>query len=100
MRNAASPMLVTPSPMVTLSRLLITGFSPQGYLISAHSDDYLNRPLNTYNYAIIRFLHIEGVRADVPEDVYDTYLRRPYCFAYLYSGGGEADAPDIPPQMG
>lgn len=76
--------------------LIITGFSPQGYLISAHSDDYLNRPLNTYNYAIIRFLHIEGVRADVSEDVYDTYLRRPDCFSYLYSGGGESDAPDIP----
>jgi len=77
--------------------LIITGFSADGYLVSAHSDDARNRPLNTYTYAAARFLHIEGVRADVPEDVYDTYLRRPDCFSYLLSGGGEADAPEVPP---
>jgi len=80
--------------------LLITGFSEGGYLVSAHSDDALNRPLNTYTFAMARFLHIEGVRADVAEDVYDTYLRRPDCFAYLYGGGGEGDgtaAPEVPP---
>ena len=44
--------------------LLITGFSPGGYLISAHSDDYLNRPLNTYSYRRIRYIHIDGFRTD------------------------------------
>ncbi|MBE6615921.1 MAG: amidase [Ruminococcaceae bacterium] len=77
--------------------LIVTGFSPDGYLISAHSDDALNRPLNTYTYAAVRFLHIEGVRADVPAGVYDTYLRRPDCFSYLINGGGEIGAPEIPP---
>ena len=76
--------------------LMVTGFSAEGYLVSAHSDDYRNRPLNTYMYAQARFLHIEGVRADVAEDVLDTYLRRPDCFPFLYSGGGEADPPDVP----
>ncbi|MBR4961405.1 MAG: amidase domain-containing protein [Clostridia bacterium] len=77
--------------------LIVTGFSADGYLISAHSDDARNRPLNTYTYANIRFLHIEGVRTRVAEDVYDTYLRRPDCFRYLLSGGGETIAPESPP---
>ena len=31
-------------------------------LLAAHSNDALNRPLYTYDYDIIRFIHIEGVR--------------------------------------
>lgn len=31
-------------------------------LVAAHSDDSLNRPLSTYDFDIVRFLHIEGVR--------------------------------------
>ena len=31
-------------------------------LVAAHSDDALDRPLSSYNYELVRFLHIEGVR--------------------------------------
>ena len=30
----------------------------------AHSDDYLNRPLSSYTYDNIRFIHIDGVRVE------------------------------------
>ena len=30
--------------------------------IAAHTDDSLHRPLNTYQFSNIRYLHIEGVR--------------------------------------
>lgn len=35
--------------------------SPDNILLNAHDYDALHRPLFTYNYAYIRFLHIEGV---------------------------------------
>ncbi len=44
--------------------LIITGFSRRGILVSAQTDDALDRPLSTYNYQRIRFLHIEGYRTD------------------------------------
>lgn len=31
-------------------------------LVAAHSDDSLDRPLSSYNYDIIRYIHIDGVR--------------------------------------
>ncbi len=40
----------------------ITAVSPT-ILVAAHTDDALDRPLNTYIYGEARFLHIEGVRA-------------------------------------
>ena len=33
-------------------------------LVCAHSDDYLNRPLSSYTYDNIRFIHIDGVRVE------------------------------------
>ncbi len=30
--------------------------------IAAHSDDYLERPLDAYSYDRVRFIHIDGVR--------------------------------------
>ncbi len=45
--------------------LLVTGFDSGGYLVSAQSDDYYNRPLSEYDYDFARFLHIEGVRLNV-----------------------------------
>lgn len=42
--------------------LIITGFTAGDILVSAHSDDSLDRPLSTYNYASLRILHIEGAR--------------------------------------
>ena len=44
--------------------LLICGFTDNDILVCAQSDDALDRPLSTYNYAGIRILHIEGARID------------------------------------
>ena len=60
--------------------LLVTGSDGTGYLVSAHSDDARNRPLSTYRYASARFLHILGVRMQIP----DRY--RPDCFMDFISG--------------
>ena len=49
--------------------LIITGFEPNDILICAHTDDALNRRLSTYNYASLRFVHIDGVRIEVADDV-------------------------------
>ncbi len=55
--------------------LIITGFEPNDILICAHTDDALNRRLSTYNYASLRFIHIDGVRIEVADDVcYDPLL--------------------------
>lgn len=35
--------------------------SPENILLAAHSFDADNRPLSTYSYQAIRFLHIEGI---------------------------------------
>ncbi len=42
--------------------LLVTGFARDTYLVTAHTYDALDRPLNSYSYGEARFLHIEGVR--------------------------------------
>ncbi len=49
--------------------LIITGFEPNDILICAHTDDSLNRRLSTYNYTSLRFIHIDGVRIEVPDDI-------------------------------
>ena len=45
--------------------LLISGFTDDDILICAHSDDALDRPLSTYNYASLRIIHIEAAFADI-----------------------------------
>lgn len=40
---------------------VITAVRPR-ILVAAHTDDSLDRPLASYNFAMARFLHIEGVR--------------------------------------
>ncbi len=47
--------------------LLVTGYEGGQYLVAAHSEDSFNRPLDTYRYAGIRFLHIEGVRIEIAD---------------------------------
>ena len=42
--------------------LIISGFTDTDVLVCAQSDDALDRPLSTYNYAGIRILHIEGAK--------------------------------------
>ncbi len=44
--------------------LLVTGYSRRGYLVAAQSDNAFNRPLSTYNYRRIRYIHIDGFRVD------------------------------------
>ena len=69
--------------------LIITGFEPNDILICAHTDDALNRRLSTYNYASFRFIHIDGVRIEVEDDV---------CYEPLLEGRAiEVNAPDTPP---
>ena len=71
--------------------LIITGFEPNDILICAHTDDALNRRLSTYNYASLRFLHIDGVRIEVADDV---------CYEPLLEGIAiEVNAPAAPIPM-
>ena len=46
--------------------LLITDVRPDGLLVSAHTNDALNRPLSSYTYAAARVIHIDGVRTEYP----------------------------------
>ena len=48
--------------------LIISGFTDNDILVCAHSDDALDRPLSTYNFAGIRILHIEGARVAIDTD--------------------------------
>ncbi len=59
--------------------MIITGFANGEILVSAHSDDYFNRTLSSYNYTYIRYLHIGGIR--MRTDITDT------CFEVLLAGG-------------
>lgn len=47
--------------------LLITGFDGGDILVSAHSNDALDRPLSTYDYASRRIIRIIGFRVEIPE---------------------------------
>ena len=46
--------------------LVVSGFSEDGdIIVCAQSNDALDRPLSTYNYAVARFLHVEGVNVEL-----------------------------------
>jgi len=60
--------------------LLVSGFDESGYLVAAHSNDALDRPLATYSYDTARYLRVEGARIEIP----DRY--RPICFMGLIEG--------------
>ena len=63
--------------------VMITGFDGEEILVSAHSDDALDRPLSSYTNAVTkRFLRIEGVRMELNDDS---------CFETLIDGGIPAD---------
>ena len=60
--------------------LFISGFDTNGeVLVSAHSDDALDRPLSTYNFEAARFVHIIGVRFEIE-------FSSSACFNSLLSG--------------
>lgn len=48
--------------------LIITGFTQNDILVSANSDDALNRRLSTYDAEDARFIHIDGVRLEIKDD--------------------------------
>ena len=56
--------------------VIITGMDGEEILVSAQSDDALDRPISSYNFAEARFLHIEGVHVELNDDAcYDILLR-------------------------
>ncbi len=57
--------------------LMITGFEGNDILVSAQSDDSLDRPLSGYNYASLRFLGVLGVRVEYEDNI---------CFEELFDG--------------
>ena len=61
--------------------VIISEIRPDEILICAQSDDALDRPLSSYNFADLRFLHIEGVRFEVNDE---------RCYQTLLAGGVEA----------
>lgn len=64
--------------------VIITGFDGDEILVSAQSDDALDRPVSSYQNAVqLRFLHIEGVRIEINDDI---------CFETLLEGG----IPEVP----
>ena len=55
--------------------LIISGFQGGDILVCAQSDDALDRPLSTYNYATFRMIHIEGARLEFnSEEIYADLL--------------------------
>ena len=56
--------------------LLITGADNTGFLVAAHSDDAYNRPLSTYNFLGLRYIHIDGIRFEIqnPTSCFDDLI--------------------------
>lgn len=49
--------------------LLIVGYDGDDPLVAAQTNDAYMRPLSTYEYDYARYLHIEGVRIEMPDPV-------------------------------
>ena len=58
--------------------VIITGRDGDEILVSAQSNDALDRPISSYNFEQARFLHIEGVMINLSDDV---------CYELLLRGG-------------
>lgn len=48
--------------------LLVAAITANDILVSAHTNDALNRPLSSYDFAQARYIHIDGVRVEYPDD--------------------------------
>ena len=48
--------------------LLVVGFEGADTLVAAQTDDAYGRPLSTYTNDYARYIKIEGVRFDIPDD--------------------------------
>ena len=57
--------------------LIISGFAEGETLVCAHTNDALDKPLSSYNFASLRYIHIEGVRVEVEDD---------NCFTDVFEG--------------
>jgi hypothetical protein len=53
--------------------VIVTGFAPGSFLVAAHTNDEYNRRLDTYNYYMLRYLHIVGARVEI-DGLDDCYL--------------------------
>lgn len=60
--------------------LMVVGRQGEDYLVAAHSMDALDRPLSSYSFAQARYLHIEGIRIEIPDRF------APSCFRELITG--------------
>ena len=59
--------------------MIVSGFAEDGeILVCAQSVDSVDRPLSTYEYESIRYLHVLGVRVENDDSV---------CYEYLLRGG-------------
>ncbi len=67
--------------------LVITKIEENEIYICANSNDALDRPLSSYDYAALRVIHIDGVRYDTRYQI--------ECFDSLYSPPG-AEIPEPP----
>lgn len=81
-RNAAVAQTIELGDIVQLRNgngdyyhtLFISGFTDNDILVCAHSDDALDRPLSTYNYASLRVIHIDGARLFIDsEKIFDNF---------------------------
>ena len=61
--------------------LIISAIDGEEILVCAQSNNALDRPLSSYNYANDRFIHIDGVRMSIDDDT---------CFDILIAGGEES----------
>lgn len=73
--------------------LFVVGRSGEDLLLAANTDDALERPLSSYDYDYARFLHVLGVRIEMP-DTAD-------CFTSLIEGiailPDASSRPPLPP---
>lgn len=58
--------------------LLVSAVEETEILVCAQSDNALDRPLSSYGFANVRFIHFDGVRMRVDDDT---------CFETLLAGG-------------
>lgn len=55
--------------------LIVVGRIRGEYLVAAHSNDVYGRPLSAYDFERVRYLHVDGVRADIQTDCFDELIR-------------------------
>lgn len=79
--------------------LVITKIEENEVYICANSNDALNRPLSSYDYAALRVIHIDGVRYDTRYQIecFDS-LYSPPNFVLPEAPSGDEEAENAPPE--